>query len=475
MPKSLNKRKPNNKQTRTVVKQRLNIGLKSIVGNITFSETERIAYYKVSNKAFDFLEFDSQVRLGEALTKALSAIYGERQEPLDIHLIIDSVPTDIDAFLKHNEDAINWSTPEYRERFMEEQEFMLRDREYMQKEVYIGVVIGKRGTVDISASSVLEAGVKGAIDTSKKWLSNLLETPDIEVSRQEEEYALMQEKEIYNTLSSGALNAERATSEEILLCLKRIFHPAMPAPYLDIDHEYRIGPGDIALETGHAIRNRLRWLEITQIVQGVEMTGYRATLTFSKFPKAMAVPAPSYPFFYMLTKTGLPFSGFARFTFHPVSRMSEEIRKKGKESRDEVENYAGAIDSIDSTLAGGSLPAHLEESLSDMNAIESMINQDKSPWIEGSYFINVTAVSEEALKRYCEFLRQQYAQDDINLTWTAGDQAKLFLSNMPGDRVRTVAFDQTTTVSHIGTSGFNYASTVGDKIKPLRKESLQRD
>lgn len=462
MANNLGKNKINNSKARVINKKYLDISLQSIIDNIAFSKTDRWAYYRISNSAYDFLSHHDRIALGEKINRAFTNIMGERQQPLDCHLIVDSMPVDIDTWREQNYEAVkDWDTAPGFDEFMAMQEEHLRAEEYMKKVVVIGVHLGKRGAVDLDALSVFEGGMKQAFDKAKEAFSTVFALPEIEVKKGEEEYARNTENEFYQVLSTGHLKARRCTTEEILLLLKRQLYPSMPAPYLDVDHENRLGPGDIALEIGHTIRNKFRWLEISQMVGDEEMTGYRATLSFSKFPKSIAYP-DSFPFIYFLDKLGLPFPIFARFTFHPVSAMKKEIEKKKKESRDEMENIANAQDGLDNAIDG--LPPEVAESIGDMNSIREIISQDKSPWIEGSYHVVVETPNEETLKKYCATLKQAYSDLDINVTWTTGDQAKLFLEQMPGDRVRVTSFDQITTVSQLSASGMNYSSEVGDRI-----------
>lgn len=465
-------------------KKRLDISMTSVIDNIVFNKESGWAYYKVENSAFDFLSRDDQERLGTSINSALTTLMSDRVEPLECHLIVDSTPINIDAWREQIQEEIKWNTGPGYERFMDEQEAYLKEEEYAKKVTYLGINLGKRGGVDFNSVDALEGGLRQALDTLKSSMSSLMAMRPIEVSASEEKFVRSKEAEFFRTLSSGALRSSRCTSEEILLMVKRQLYPSMPAPYLDVDHDERIGPGDMVLEYGHEIVNKARWLEITQMISAFyqkddsddprdsewdyrPMTGYRACLTFSKFKKISHFPQ-DHPFIYYLNMLRLPFPAYARFKLYPSEAMKKEIEKKKKESKDEMKNIAEGTDETDHAVSG--LPPEVAESLDDIQSIDALISYDKSPWAEGSYHVVVQAPTEAILRKYCAKVKQSYNDIDIHVVWSAGDQAKLFLEQMPGDKIRLDSFDQTTNVGHIASSGFNFSSEVGDLIKDPDKK-----
>ena len=453
-----------NDKKKNAGKKKLPIAANAIIDNMVFSKDERWAYYKLSNSVFDFLSLDAKLSVGQQLINAFVNLMSDRQEPLDCHLIITSSPVNIDAW----EDQIrtvseDWTRGPGFDQYIHEQAEHLKDEEYLRKETFLGVCLGKRGALEIDTSNMFEGGLKGASEIIRGWMSTALKLPSEEISIDEEKTARNKEEEFYRILSMGNLRAERCTAEELLLLIKRQFYPAMPAPYLDVDYENRIGPGDLELELTSAIENKLRWLKINQMIGEHEVEGVRACLTIAKLPRNTNFPYSSFPFMYFLHKLGLPFTSFARFQLHPTSKMKKELEKKKKEQKDELENIAGGGDStVDGAL--GMMPSDVQESLEDMRMLNEMLAQGKTPWVEGTYRIVVETVDEKALKNFCSIVKQRYTDLDINITWTVGDQAQLFLEQMPGDKLRTTSHKQLTNLVMFGTSGFNYSSDVGDKI-----------
>lgn len=452
-------------------KKRMDISAVAIIDNIVFNKTEAMAYYKIKNSVFDFLSSEAKVAAAQRLINAFVNLMSDKQEPLDCQVIITSIPVNVEAWEEQIETlSLDWSRGPGFEQFLEEQADYLRQEEFMHKVTYLGVSLGKRGAMNIDTSTILNDGVKDAWEIFKKWLNKALQVPGEEISLTEERDARSTEENIYRILSTGNLQAEKCTAEEILLLIKRQFYPAMSAPYLDVDYENRIGPGDLELELTSAIENRLRYLKINQIDgmmtdaegnRGVEMDGYRAALTISRLPKAVNFPYSTFPFLYFLYYSGYPFTSYSRFTLHPTKKMKAELEKKKKEAKDEMENLSNS-GTFDSSL--GMLPTDVQESLEDMKMMNEMLTEGKTPWVEGTYRVVVEAFSEALLKDYCSRIKQRYVDLDVNINWTVGDQAELFLEQMPGDKLRSKSHKQLTNLAYFGTSGFNYASDVGDYV-----------
>lgn len=442
--------------------RKLNLSMQAVSDNIVYSKRDQFAYYRVANSVYDFLSNDSKVQLAAQLTNAFTNLMGDRTEPLDCQIITTSIPVDIDAWeAQVREVSETWNRGPGFDEYLAQMYNYLATEEYMKKVVYLGVKLGSRGTVDFDVAGAIEQGFDGVKRELRKAFSRFTLTPDSNVSAREEERARSKEEEIFRILSHGHLEAKRCTAEEILLFVKRQFYPAMPAPYLDVDHDNRLGPGDLELELGSAIYNRLRYLEFNQIYGDTELEGYRATLTMSRFPKEMEYPY-SIPFIYFLTYIGLPFTCYSRFRLSPSKKMKKQLEKKKEETRDQFENMAEG-NTTENSL--GLVASEAQEAVLDMQKLEEMLNDDRTPWVEGTYRIVVEGDTEDHLKSNCSLVKQHYLDLGINVNWTIGDQAGLFLESLPGDYVRDKAHQQVTNLTMLSTSGFNFSSDVGDPIK----------
>lgn len=259
--------------------KRLKIAAEAIIDNIVCSRTDGWAYFRIRNDVFDFLSAGQKVSMALQNVNAFNSLMGDRARPLDCELIISSTPIDVDLWEAQVRNTMeNWTSieePPGRAAFLRGQYEHLRQKEYHERVTYIGVHLGARGSVNIEDFNLLESGLKGAKETVQAWFSRLTPGASGMVTADEEKSLRGREEEIYRILSTGHFQAERVTAEELLLLIKRQFYPSMPSPYLSIDHENRMGPGDINLEVGaeSSVTNGYRFLKFSQMIEGVEMEG----------------------------------------------------------------------------------------------------------------------------------------------------------------------------------------------------------
>lgn len=442
--------------------KRFDIPMQAVVDNIVFTKTDAVAFYQLTNQVYDFLSMDQKRQLILRLTNAYNNLMQDRQEQLEGSLIETPVPVDVDAWAGQVREMANeWKPGIGFERYVTQQMMYLKESSYLKNVTLLSVNLGKRGALDMSNLNFFEMGLKGAVDYGKTWLQKSLQAPSLEISASEEKEFRRKEREIYSTLSVGHLRARRCTAEELLLFTKRQFYPAMPVPYLDVDHGNRLGPGDLDLELGSVIENKYRYLKISQMIDDQEFIGYRATLSIAKMQRITDFPS-SVPFLSVPANLAAPFTCYSKFTLHPSSKMKKELEKKKKEQKDELENISSAQNSYDSAV--DSLPADVYNSLSDIRQIESILAEDKAPWVEGSYRIVVEATSPDQLLEFCAKLKQEYDDLGILLFWHSGDQAEMLREILPGSPLKSTSFNQVTNLSMLPATGVNFATEVGDPI-----------
>lgn len=446
-------------------KKRLDVSMNAVIDNIVFSKRNQVAYYRLAGTPYDFLSGDAKIQCALRTVQAFANLMSDRNEPLDCHLFITSNPLDVNAWKGQLLDfTANLNRAPGFDRILKQQENILRKQEYSDKVVYLGVDLGRRGALDVNFSNFFEAGAKSTWESIVEWTKKIAVLPDLEVSEEEEKIARQREKAIFRTLSTGNLRATRCTAEEILLVTKREFYPYMPTPYLEVDHENRIGAGDIDLELSGEILKRGRWLKMTHMIENQEYVGYRATLTLAKLPRTMVYPYRSFPFLYYSFFAGYPFNVWSRFTLIPNSKMKKDLEKKKKEQRDELENLSTGATALESAVSG--IPSSTLDALEDQQELSRLLAEDKMPWVKGKYHMVVDAGSEDELKTICSTVKQDFADMDINVQWTVGDQVSLLLESLPGDRVRNKGYSHITDLNYLGSAGATYSSDVGDAIRP---------
>lgn len=442
-------------------KKEISVPAISVIDNIVFSDKEVWAYYKIGSVPYDFLTDEGKVSLSSNLMIAFSSISGNSSKGTDLQLLVTNTPTDVDSWEKQMIKAYDeWNVGKYRldtfEKFMRKQTRALKRQGYKKKVSYLGVKLFTRGTFSFDGFNMLDFGFAEAYELIKKSISSILMVPDENISGTEKKRAKSEEKEIYRAIRSGSLKATKVSSEELLLVMKKALYPGMPTPYLEVDHNKRIGLNDIVMETGAIIEDHRRYLAIKQMVHGIERTGYRATLSFSKFPSSkMNEPYGIDPFMYLPTVIGLPFTMSARVTLMPADAMKKNLKKKKLENDDELKNLQ---------QSGQQPSISLLERQEDINALDNQLNQDNMPWVSGSYRMTVETNTYELLITAIQEMKQEYAKDDVGLTWTTGDQLELLMEEMPGGSLQVNDFTQMTNLAMLGVSGFNYGGSVGDPI-----------
>ena len=96
--------------------------------------------------------------------------------------------------------------------------------------------------------------------------------------------------------------------------------------------------------------------------------------------------------------------------------------------------------------------------------LEENLEESKLPWLNGAYRVTIEMPTFEDLKNAISQLKQEYAETDTTLMWTTGDQMDLFIEEMPGANIMMSSFNQRTSLSMLGVSGFNIGGKVGDPI-----------
>lgn len=446
-------------------KKKLDVSVQAVIDNMVFSKKEVWAYYKVSPDMFEFLSSAVQVSNAARVTAAFTSLVENRKDPLELHFITTSTPVDVEAWYAQVESIVaDWegNTPAFID-FMDQMADHLRSEEYSNRVAYIGIKLGNRGALNFSNLNPMEAGFKSAWESVLDWINTATKSFDGDVSLAEENAFKAKADKYSSIIQAGALRGTPITAEEIMLLIKRQLYPAMPAPYLDVDPDRRWGAGDLELETASVIRNKFRWLEITQLIGGRELTGYRAALSLTKFSRNTYYPHTAFPFLYMPQMLmGLPFTTYARVKLLPNEKMRKEIEKKRKEQADQLKNRQGAARS--SAEAAVEDNSRIENDMKDLTDLDRETTEDKTPWVEGSYRVVIETATERAMRDIVAALKQRYSESDITSVLSSGDQLDLFLEQMPGDHTRVNSFRQLTNLHHLSTSGFNISSEVGDKV-----------
>lgn len=433
-----------------------------IVDNIVFSNKEAWAYYKIATVPYDFLSGSGRVSVVNDIMVAFASLVQRAGKNVDIHILVTSTPFNVDSWEEQIFETYElWNKDMQRlsslDRFVEKQAQALREGDFKKRVTYLGVRLFTRGSLSLDEINIMDFGFAEAFDFLKKSISSVLMLPDENIVDSERKRAKREEEEIYRAIRTGALRGQRVSSEELLLVMKKTLYPSMPSPYLEVNHDERIGLNDIVMETGAIIEDHRRYLNVKQMVGDQEMEGYRATLSFSSFPDGgvMGAPYGAAPFLYKPAMMGLPFTMNARMTLLPVETMRKDLQKKKLENKDEIKNIEGSGQGYSSSAI---------DTYWDIQELDRELSSDRLPWLSGSYRMTVEAPTHEILSYAIQEIKQEYAKYGIIVTWTSGDQLDLMMEEMPGGQLSANDFVQLTNLAMIAVSGFNFGGTVGDPI-----------
>ena len=441
----------------------------SIRDNIVFTNKGAWAYFKLTDKPYEFLSVEAKEALAQGTATALSTLVRRADENVDCHLIVVNVPFEasnwekqmyqaynlIEANQKRAQENLSYNIVEDREvfdRYIMDTADELYSKGYMKRVTYLGVKLFIRGSFNFGANP-LEIGLDKALETYKNSLLNIFSTPDERISKTEEERARAMEKNLYQNLHESELDAVRPTAEELLLTMKRRYYPAMPTPYLEVSHSERVGLSDIAIETGGEMLVKPRYIEMKQFVDGEVLTGYRSTLTIASFPKEMYTPSSILPFFSR--PEVMPYTCSARFILKPAEEMKKERQKKVMDSEDEVKNFESS---------GQRVNQEILDTMSDLELMDMELTERKEPWVVGSYRISIEENDLELVEKTIKRIQQNFKQNDIVALQTTGDQLNLFREEQIGGEIEIRDFQQVTNLAILSAAGINHGGSVGDPI-----------
>lgn len=436
--------------------KKLEMPVLGIIDNIVVTKTGLWAYYVISEKPYETMSTQGKISFSNSTTQALSSLVKNNTDIIDCHILMTNIPYDIKSWAEEvrlQQEFWNDTKNQAFEDFIQEQKEDLLEQYYEKRLTLLGVKIDDR-TFKINSSTLFENSFKDIIEIIKKGISSVFQVIDEHVSAQEEAKVRKKEDILWKTLSATNLDLRKPSAQELLLSLKRRFYPSMPSPYLEIDHDNRIGLSDIAIETGGVLRQQKRKLEFEHDINGVEHQSYSTVLTVAQLPPILVSPSTLPVLFNNQYVDNFTIS--MKFKMLPSEIMKKKTKKKQQDFNDEVENF---------TKANQRITPALKETIRDLSTLEEVLEEDNTPWVEGTYQIILDAPTEDLLATFVEEVKNYYKSFDVVLVRQTGIQLKLFLESLLGSELLESAFTHITTLNFVGTSGFNHGNTLGDPIK----------
>jgi hypothetical protein len=425
--------------------------IEGIAGDLTFSKKNVWLWVKLPPAQFEFQDYDARVSAARQMDYTLANLLTSDDKALECHLLVSSRPFNSRQWVEEVYDRSQQDTPApYLPTFLKQMHARVRRFEFREKLVLLGINLGAR-TEYASVGSVIPLGAVS------NYFSSLFGVVDEYMSDKEIDFWDHRAQAFRASLASSQLHAEPVYAEELAFVIRKNFYPAMPSPdYDDLStgNKEKWGEGEIAALFDAEIENRPRWLKICQMVDDQERIGYRATLSFARFPETLRYPE-KFPWIHNASL--LPFNTdfSSRFTLEPSRKVRKEVGRKNREAQDQARNQ---------TSAGGNVTMDVAENLMKAEELDYFLSKSNEPWLFGRHRITVEAETEDELKQRVRQVIEHYRNSDIFVVWSTGDQMNLLMEGLPNDQVRVSSYYQHHQLSIISAGVPTGAGSVGDYV-----------
>ena len=433
-------------------RQRSRLAVRYIDDQIAMSETHVWTYMRIPTVPYEFLRHEDRKDIAEKFYLAMAALV-TGAEPIEAHLIITSRPfdagkwaTDLGVRAQTTHPQPGW------DKYLSQMTTHLGEEEFLGKEVYFGICLGpRRGSMKNAGLDLLGPLKKLAGMTEKA-----MGVEDFAVSKKEIELFRAKAREVQRSLSQSQIQAVPVHANTVAWLVMNPLYPDMVTPPPTAVDRSTWGPGEVHALAEGFVDNHRRHLEITQVdwETGEEVTGYTATLAFSRFPDVLYFPNQE-PWMHFASALSFPVDLSTRFTLVPAIKVQKDVGHKLLEVKDQASHIAET---------GASVPLEIQEQFDRATALEYLIKKDRQPWVYGRHRIRISASSLEELTGRVKKTIEHYRDLGIDVVWPSGDQYDLICEAMPTDKVHGKAYFQRQELHMIGGGMPTAAAEVGDQI-----------
>lgn len=425
--------------------------LTAIHKDLAFSAKDVWIFAALPSLPYEFLDFGQREALAQSLDIGMESLLPSQDKGLECFLIVTSVPFDSQGWkdqLKDRVDRYEYS-PQWPQALEDMESYIQRNR-FRSREVYLSIKIGERR--EYHASSPF---------TSLRSFSDSLMafsgSSDPSISEKELEFWDGRARSFRNKLTGGSLRAESVDDNQLVRpeiiarLLKETLWPGMDMDDIPLRDRQTWGRGEIDGIAIADVKNGSRYLKISQFKDGKTVEGYRATLSFSRFPDEFDFPAQE-PWIHYSSLLGIPTTIFSRFTIEPARKVRKVVESKEKDALDQYQN------------SQGSAPLQVIEQLESARQLKHELDRDRRPGITARHRIVVTAETVDQLEQRVQNVIAHYKNLDIDVVWPTGDQLNLLLESQPADRVRSKAYLQSQEIGIISVGMPSASGKVGDQV-----------
>lgn len=420
--------------------------------DLAFSKDSAWVYVELPLQPFEFLGTEERVSHAKKISQGLQGLVKSGSKSVECLLHVTSVPFDDHAWIETLSTQTRKADPSaYWNEFADMMQSHVRKSGFRDKQVFLSVQVGKRAEYKNNE-------VSGGLEKFKDYTTKLFGVTDPVVSDKEIAYWHTRAEEIRRVLRFGALGAKPVSANTIARLLQETLYPSMPMPDVSVNRSQTWGKGAIDGISTADITNHKKFLRIEQPdvsatgeKYGMSRVGYRATLSFSRFPDSLNI-GNTEPWMHFASSLSFPANLYSRFTIVPSTKVEKDVDKFKKTVEDQINNSGKS-----STMA-------MQEQFYTAQEVKYRLEKERSPWIYGRHRIVVSAPTEEMLRDRVQETIDHYKNLDIDVTWSTGDQLRLLQENQPADSVRVNAYHQRQELNIIAVGMPTGAGKVGDSV-----------
>ena len=385
---------------------------------ILLSESHAWAYYRLPTHPYEFTTPLEREAVAINATVALAAI---RLPDTEAHLRIvhRSYPA---APWAARLDATSDGGSGWRD-YLDEMYRHVWAKDFWTKEVYLGVRLGQRGM-----RGQFSSGMFSQFINAYRGSEQALGLVDEAVSDSELTRWTDQSERLGRALSSSALRARHATSDEIAWLYQHSLAGTVGDPPPSAARRRTWGAGEIEALLEGQVQNGRTMLRLEHPAG----ESFVAFLSFSRFPDVMSFPEGE-PWLHFADSLPFPVEVSSRMRLIPPAKASKDVGRRLAHARD-----------MDAHIreAGVDLPLALAEQLEAARMLEHGITKERLPFVYGWHRLSVIAPTRELCQRRVEALVEHYRDIGIDVVNSTGDQFSLLCESLPGDHVRLSSYTQ---------------------------------
>lgn len=394
-------------------------------------------YMQVPLVPYEFLSRESREDLCSRVTLALSQLVTNSQDPVDVHLKVVHRPFDARRWESGlRKKTSQWQPAPVWDDYVTRMRGRVEQIGFTEKHVFLGVRLGPRtgaGSPRESSGSGLLGDVLRPVTRLVKGAEKAAGLEDPLIPDWELQHWWKEAENVRRILGQSSLRAVGVEAEKIAELIMRPLWPGLEPPPASATPARRWGPGQIHRLFEGVLTNNYKYVEVQQPTSdGGIARGYAATLAVSRFPDVLHFPDQE-PWMHFAESLLIPVDFSTRMSVVPAQRVQKDVGKKLADAKDQAQHIAES---------GTAVPLKVREQLDVATVLEYQIDKERMPWAYARHHLTVTGSDPEQITSQAKTLVEKYRELGMDLAWPSGEQLDLLLESVPGDKVRSQAYQQ---------------------------------